>query len=379
MSSLRLFKTALIGLAAFFALLLLAAVFAPYAVDGDTLRQRLVLRLEDFTGGQIKIKGNVRLAGLFSFSIEASDVEASGARELGPIAGFEASRVEARLNWLDLVSGEQHMEKLILTQPRFKLGTPPGGKWDEEAVFAALLRSAETAPFDTLVVREARFAVDNGGEARRLPLTISSARLERSGQGRKLAVRGHASWRGIPFSIDAERGEPVMAGTDSRAPLGVTFTSRLASVRMTGELVMAPGVQLSGDVRIAAEDAGALTQWLALNWTPPASLKRVSAEGAMTWANGELAFDTARFSANGEKASGNLSVKLQGDCPEVEGTLAFQRLNMDAMLYGEPRDWSRAGPATAARLAAGAERQPGGVRRLGTGADDRAPGAGPRG
>ncbi len=344
MISKRLVLRVSVGIFALALVSFLTVAIAPFMVNGPGLSQQLVNKISEFTGGDVVIKGRIGLASFFSLSIEAEDVEMVGIKKLGPVDSITASRIAARIDWLDLLSGGNPFERLTIETPQVGLAA------NGQKVFADTPQSAltqmfaalESSPFEDLVIRDGSFnqteiVVPAPGikpaSNVKLPVDILNARLSRSKNGRRLTARGRVRWNDQVLMFKGRRGRPATLDGMTRTPIDLTVNGAPMNLNFSGDLILKEPLEAVGNFEFSTHDASQLPAWLRLSWSIPNGINRVSASGFLTFSSGNYTLDSAIFSINGYSANGSLTATMNGQCPAIQGSLAFQTLDLDFLLH----------------------------------------------
>ncbi|MBC8050239.1 MAG: AsmA family protein [Chitinophagales bacterium] len=311
-------------------LLIIAAIaLAPFYVDGSLLRDTLAARLSQFSGGDVKIKGRVRLESFLSLAIEAEDVEVVNVKNLGPIGGIHAGKVTAGVGWGDLIAGRRRFDELAIDGAKITLmPDAEATKSDYNQSFLQSMAALESNPFETI-----RFT--NGSvysDAALTPLKISRVRFSRSGNGRRLSARGNIVWKDQAMYFRARRGRKTQGAEGLVTPLDLEISGLAMNLNFTGSLGLSPAVALKGDLEFTTPEASALPSWLNLSWTLPETVSAVTAAGGLRWSGGAVVLDNASISINGYEADGSIAMKNREDCPIFEGDLAFRSLDLSGWL-----------------------------------------------
>lgn len=324
-----------LGLAALVVLLMAAAASGPYLADGAALRQHLLTRLAAWTGGEVNAAGPLRIRGFLALTAETGPVDVTGIKALGPVVSLKAQRIEVSIDWLDLLFGRTQFKKLILQEPLMVFGKPgdsgtPAG--NELSGLQPLLRSLEGGPFAEVVLRKGDilFAAEDGKPPRRLQNI--DTRLVRSRHNGRLTGKGGFTWNGQAVSFGLRKDSSAAAGEMVTAPVKLTLQAPLGKAVLTGEAALGPQSRLKGKIDLTTADWAAAASWLEMPpaWEPEA--KAFSAAGNFSWSSGEIAIENAALRINGSRAAGSFLLKYNGPRPYLEGTLAFQDLNLTPYL-----------------------------------------------
>jgi AsmA protein len=305
-----------------------AIAAAPFFVDGLQLRDAMAARLTQFTGGDVQIKGRVRIASFFTLGVEAEDVRILNASKLNPVRDIAMQRVRANIGWMDLLRGEKIFDKIVIEQSMIVLAK--NGETGRDLMLQRAMTALETAPFETIVLDDAVFEIS--GETK--PLKMVNGRFFRSGGGRRLTSRATVIWKDQPLTFRARRGRKTdEVGGDVTAPVEISVSGVSMNGSFTGRLHYAQNLTLKGEANAHATDFSALASWLNLNVTSPPVVSVASVEGLVTWSREGVSFEQAVIEMENLAAEGALTVRDGGGCAVVDGALAFKTLDLRSAVF----------------------------------------------
>ena len=151
-----------------------------------------------------------------------------------------------------------------------------------------------------------------------------SAEIANSGE---IAVLGALSVRGERLTIDLAFDRPSAAMT--AVPLRANVTGNPLTARFTGSLSLADKWQLTApNAELQIRNVRAAARWLGHQWPTGPGLGAFSAKGMLVLDARAATFEDARFSIDGNSATGALTLVLGGPRPAFQGTLAFETLSL---------------------------------------------------
>jgi uncharacterized protein involved in outer membrane biogenesis len=100
----RVIRRAFAGVLLACALLLAVAAGAPHLIDGQTVRDQLVVKLSAWADGKLSVEGDVRLKSLFDLSIEAEDVRIDAPARFPSVSKIQMPVLAARLDLWSLLN-----------------------------------------------------------------------------------------------------------------------------------------------------------------------------------------------------------------------------------------------------------------------------------
>ncbi len=117
------------------------------------------------------------------------------------------------------------------------------------------------------------------------------------------------------------------------------MTSDLLTASFDGQLDTRDPIAFNAKrTELSVTDLRAAAQWLGTPWPEGDGLRDFRAQGPMTWNDGRLSFERAQYSIDGSSGSGALSVSLTTGSPVIEGTVAFESLEIAPYLNLKSQD-----------------------------------------
>ncbi|KAB2913440.1 MAG: AsmA family protein [Hyphomicrobiaceae bacterium] len=226
------------------------------------------------------------------------------------------------------------ISRFVLDGPVFSFNasgaraTSPGfeASMGEAPAIAPLVEQLMTMGFDTLAIRRGTLnvtALDGTVE------TISDIEAEVTGRRKdQITARGSFTVRGQSLKIEAALSSP----TDKRAPLRwpakFTLKGSLLDASFDGHFDLAEDIQLSGQAEISTPSLRRAARWFGVLLTNAPGLNATTIKGQIRWARRTFAVENAKVIVDGNEAAGTLSLNLAGERPLIDGTLAFNALDL---------------------------------------------------
>lgn len=134
--------------------------------------------------------------------------------------------------------------------------------------------------------------------------------------------------RGEKLSVDVALASRNGAA-DAPVPLRFALKGDHVDLRLDGRLVPGESLQVTAqNAELKVPNLRLAARWLDPGWPAGQGLGAFTAEGPVVIDEKSLAFENARFALDGNAATGALSLTLNRDKPSVEGTLAFDSLDV---------------------------------------------------
>lgn len=181
--------------------------------------------------------------------------------------------------------------------------------------------------FGTLALRNATIIIKTPRGAEE---TLHSVTAEiRSKAETSLEAKGTFRLRGEELAFDIAGATPP-GKKDGPIALRASLKGRLLGASLEGRLVRGERLQIaSPNAELTVPKLREAARWLGADWPEgQQGLGAFEAKGPLDWSEGSLSFENARFTLDGNAATGALSLTLGSDRPKVEGTLAFNNLNL---------------------------------------------------
>jgi AsmA protein len=287
------------------------AALLPIVVDAEVIRGPLAESLSAWAGGPVSIAGPLRIGSFADLSVQASGLDLKSTSRPSPIRIGKAKSVTAVIKLSSLLRGKLDFKKFVIDSPHvvFRRGfaEPLQPSYGLGAAHLALALSARS-PFADVELRDPVFffsARENGAYER--------AELSRVRLGKE-AVSSIST--GI-FVKNAPGAESAVYTLD--------IASRGVEVSFRGQCSGACQTAF-GMLRLKAVTAGGNTILSALApWERPDA---VVLSGELHLSRTRAALDDARISFGDHAAKGSIALDRTGVRPRLEGTIAYDTLDV---------------------------------------------------
>jgi AsmA protein len=186
--------------------------------------------------------------------------------------------------------------------------------------------------FDTLTVRRGILYIssnDGGWE------TLSDIEAEVAGKRKgQVSARGSFTVRGQQLKFEAAAVPGGDKANPHRWPAKLTLKGGLLDASFEGHLGVAESLQLVGHAELATSSLRRIARWFGLAVPNAEGLNAAAVKGQLNWSHQALGFGDAKVTLDGNEATGALVVNLAGDRPLIDGTLAFNALDLTHYLEG---------------------------------------------
>jgi len=194
------------------------------------------------------------------------------------------------------------------------------------AAFAPLVEQLTMLGFDTLVVQRGTLQVISSDGTSE---TISDIDAELTGRRKGvIAARGSMKVRGQKLTFEGALAQIADKATPLRWPMKVNVKGALLEVGFEGQLDVAEDLQISGQTEISTPSIRRAARWFGVPIPVAVGLNAAAFKGQLTWARRSLAIENAKMTIDGNEASGALALNMGGERPLVDGTLAFNAVDL---------------------------------------------------
>ncbi len=352
------------GLLGLVVVLVAGLLIAPSFVDWNAQKGRISSEIQDLTGRDLAIDGDVSLTLLPAPALSAARVRLANAPGGSAPAMVELDAFKVRVALLPLLRGEVLVESVDLVRPRILAEVLPGGakNWEfappgavprperapgaaePSGVAAAISLERITITDGTLIYRDPASGVEERVEA--LNAEVGAESLKGP-----FAASGTARLRGVATEFQVSLGNLVNGGaTPLNLNLGVPGAS--ASMQLSGALsVHGQRTSLRGRLKSSGQDLAALAKALPPGSALPAVFARpFRAETELSADSERVTLKQLAVQLSETKVEGEIELALLPQ-REVKVHLSASRIDLDALLAPAA---GRAAGSGAAPPAAGA-------------------------
>jgi uncharacterized protein involved in outer membrane biogenesis len=279
------------------------AAALPYLIDGKAVRATLARSLSAWSGGPVIIDGPVKVANIATLSIKASKIRFAASPRLSPAARLEAKSITVAAHFPSLLRGRLEFRYVTLDEPKIYLTrkrTEPAPAMSAIEVAKLAARAAERNVFEHLDLQNATLIQADGEHAPYRRIALQRVRLDRA----------------VPRD-----------GTPSQPSSGIYLKQDGLEFFFRGTLDQA-GENAQGNLRLAAPAGHPAATLFLRKFTPWERTSGFSISGDFTWSGARASLENASLTSGGHRAKGSLALALRRGRPLLEGTLAYDRLDL---------------------------------------------------
>ncbi|SME88888.1 AsmA-like C-terminal region [Tistlia consotensis] len=363
-------RTLLIVLGAILSLLVLAVLAGPMLVDWNAFKPRLAAAVEQATGRQLEITGDLSLSILPTPTLSAEGASLSNVAGGSEPTMVSLKTLEVQVALGPLVGGDLKIKSLVLVQPRILLERLADGRvnWDlappkaapaaaPAATQAPAGQAGSTAPAQQPAAQQPAAPAASGGGGEPLSVSLQQVRIEDgtlvyrdavAGREEKVEalnatlkadslrgpfqIEGKAQARGTAASFTASTGQLALAGA---TPVTLTLTLPelgATEARFTGDLTAGEAPKAAGDLTVKGKNLLVLLDFAAPGSDLPGGLAQPFAlSGRLAYGDDKLGLSAIDLSMADSAVGGKTSVTF-GKPTDLEVALTVSRLDLDSLL-----------------------------------------------
>ncbi|MBT9371882.1 AsmA-like C-terminal region-containing protein [Rhizobium sp. CSW-27] len=357
-------RTALLVVAGILVLAVLFRVLSPVLVSSALVRDRVETAVEAWLGHDVTIDSVPQLefwprpmVTLRGIVIRQED------RPGSPVLGH-IDELSANFSLLKALTGNPVFQNFTLVGPDITVRTKAGGRlnWSNQGLLGAAVRHAvSTDPAETarplpeaeigdVTISGGRLTVETA-DGRSLVFERINGALDWDDLTAPARLRARAEVRGVLLDIDLSTAQPLQLLGGASASLDLALSSSLMTARFSGRADLARTAFLSGDLQMTVPKIADVVQWANLPVHTADALHDVTLSARLVTLDRVMRFDQLTISANGSSGTGVMDLSMATDTqpPRVTGTLAFDRMDLRALVMAISDDQQEMGPLDPAR------------------------------
>lgn len=301
----------------------------------EALAAKVGQQIAAWTGREVSMRGEPEFRLFPALTVVLKEVEVAGPDGMADAAVLSIERLEGRVRFWPLLIGEVEIGAFTMVRPLIRLVREDGAKnWAFQSGAAALqLAFAGDVPLGQFVLENGTLIYENRGEAITERLDGLNVNLEWQSVRQPLSIAGSGVWRGEQVAVSARAATPFAFLNGAATPVEGRLDSPQASGTFTGEWYNIEEPQVVGTLAMSTPSLRGFAAWMGHPVGPGTTLRATSLAGQASYRARVLSVDNARFSLDGNTATGALTVKL-AMAPDVTGTLAFSTMDLTPYFAG---------------------------------------------
>ncbi len=304
-------------------LVLGVAAIVPVVVSTNVARDRIALELADWLGGTVAIAAPPRLEYAPEPRLLLPNVTLRSGDDRWTISSADIS---AHFDLSALVRGEMEFSAFTIEHPDILIAVP-------DATRTAWIEAIPTFAAELGRLFRQRLAVTGGTlgdlEHPEVPLARDlSLKFSADADGRDAVLKGTFIAADHTFNLRLMLADVGILDGNTGGAVGLVLASPLFSVRADGSIPDPARDRMMGTVELATRDLRGLLNRLGAEFESGAALGRSRIAGTGHFGLTSVAFDQATIELDGNIGDGQLALGLRNDRPVLEGTLAFDALDL---------------------------------------------------
>ncbi len=339
--------------------LIITVAAIPLIVSPETVQREAVGRIEALTGYQITVGGDSSLQVFPNLRFDIADVTIRVPGDDPEDRFVTASSLSGSIALLPLFGGRVEIESFALISPRFTLTSDRQGRrnWvvegeaETESIVGTAAEEPQRLPIRDIKVGEIR--IEDGHVShldRATGQTIEVSAVDATFNWPNLASplngSGTATWRDERLEVSFQVDAPLAIVGGEASPIRIEMRSSVANIGFRGNAAFADGPDLSGRLDLSSPSVREFLRWTGNDIGEGPGLERLEIAGTLEFADGTAAIDGMTMTLDGNRAEGGLQVATGGDRLGVEGTLAFETLDLNRYRSATPATGDGGGNAS---------------------------------
>lgn len=342
---------------------------APFIISTDLVKRQISDQIAYWTGRDFTFRGEPSISLYPYLTVRLRDATLANPDGMGDEPFMDIETMTGKIELLPLLLGRIEFARFRLSNPRINLRTATDGRgnWilDRGVVGSQLSKGdKEGATSDTAArspladVRLGRFLVRDGivsytdeRTGRREELTKVNATFDWTSTSQAAEGEGSFIWRGEPVEFNGGVDTPLdwLAGASS--PLRFAFSATPLKLAFDGTALQLDGTQLEGDIELITPSVRRVVEWMGTDVGTGAVFGAGSVVGRINWLGPSVAITDATIELDGNAADGAISATIADGYSRVQGTLAYETLDISPYVEALQIGMASYGPWLAAPTA----------------------------
>jgi len=296
---------------------------APKLVTIEAVRRSITREVAGWSGRALTFDGTPTVAFTPYPTVTFEKVRIGSNNNAQPLV--EMDRLQAELSLMSLLVGHVRPSALVLEKPVFRFAVNDRGvaNW---TLPRALKGDSELG---RLIVHSGTLHYVAGDQPEVILASVN-ADINWPDPGATASVKGSAIWQGENFDFNGSIGTPLdlVAGKTTTLRFAIGSTPLRASFNGAVRNLAQP--EGEGQLSLTTPSIRRLAGFFDMPMGEGSTLGSASIESQANLAAGILTFADAKISVDGNEGEGVLSLDLAGNRPSIQGTLAFESLDLSA-------------------------------------------------
>ena len=328
------------------ALVAALAAAAPFIVSTDLVKQRIADEIGGWTGRAVFFHGEPKVSLFPYLTVKLRDVEIGNPSGMGGEPLVKMDALVGKLKLLPLLLGRIEIAQFRLIEPHIALSVDAAGRPNwlmRHGLVAAGVTAAEaslptpnarvplSAPEITLgrfLVRDGTVSYDNALTGVRAEFGAVDMDLVWPTASEAASGSGSFAWGGETVAFNGSVVAPLALLAGGASPARFALASPSLKASFEGKALHLDSLQLDGETRIATPSLRRLLAQLGRPTAAGATFGAAAIAGKVNLALPTVSLDNAAIDLDGNHAEGALSASFDGGHPRIQGTIAFETLDL---------------------------------------------------
>lgn len=348
-------KKLLIGLAALVVILVVVVLVLPSLVPKDTLRAQIEDQIENATGREVTIAGDVGVSIIPSVQLTLEQVSIANAPGAADAKMIELGALRLKVGLFPLLGGDLVVDEFVLDTPTIRLEVDANGKpnWEFDTAETGDAKRNDDDDNDDAKdddggsgllndIRLGDVAITNGtiiyvdrqaGSEERVDDV--NLRLSLPDLDAPFNADGGITWHGEAIDLTIDIARPRALLNNQATTLVAKIDTKHLALSFDGQATGGPSMRIEGKTDLKTPSVRALADWTGSPIDMDGDvLGPLSVAGIVTVAQPVIAFRDATIAIDAIRANGNLELNTGGAVPRIKGNLDVAALDTNPYLGG---------------------------------------------
>lgn len=344
-----------IGLFALFSSFLVLFVALPVLASMRLVDTQLITALEQLTGHTARFSGQPQIGVFPRLHVRIADLTLTpkNVEDAEPI--FRADHVQLDLSAWSVINGEIFVQNTLLVRPVLDIPKTNGGKIIPHLLAGDLYKGLRTAeilikenpteadlssirPFKIGPVNiesgAIRFGnVTSNGEEKPTLSSINGV-LSATELNAPMLLNFNAIWKGENIRLNGTVDNLLSLSVGGFSNLKFDLQSAPLEGSFSGNVGLGEQSYAEGKITLSTPSLSSLLVWVDQDVLVSERIGEIVLNANLRARNAQFYFEEAEVTLNDKVGSGSMEIKLEADIPKINATLAFDDLDLRAMVDG---------------------------------------------
>jgi AsmA protein len=304
-------------------LALLATAIAPWTLSSGGVVSSVAQQLRKGYGLSLDVRGRSTIAILPIPRVKFEDVTLATS---DGAARVEGGRLRGELRLLPLLYGRIELAEVGISDAKIALAPDKVRQFDLGRTLAALERNeAGASRIRRLIITSSSVKWSDGRDASAENVNLV---LNWPGAKEQVELVAWGTWRGERVEIARAATTPAILASGRPTPFTIALATGSVKLTATGEAELGTDPRVTGQMVVDAQSVRDFTRWSGVDLPLGSLMQTLSIEGDFLADRRRLSWPSVIVKLGQDKLDGTLALRVDGDRPVVNGTLAADRLDL---------------------------------------------------